>query len=321
MPFPRLLRVGTFLLAASATSPLTFPWSRSNENSKSSLAVAPKLREQGDWNHNWDFDAAIPTSPPTQYRRLKLVILVRHGQYDTKAAAPEQKVLTELGWKQAIATGKRLRELGYHIDCIVHSDMIRARQTTAGILSELDQVHLSETGILEVATRPPTLTDHEVVTQCSPLVSKSCPLLESSLMAEGPPPVEPEPSPPSRTKRLESLCPAELSDRINTQNRIGSSFHHHIHRRPVSITGERAFRGGPTGGRPFEVVVFVGHANVFRYWICRALQIPPEAWLRISLPHGSITELLVDITPPSECTVTALRIGDDGHIPVELQSR
>ncbi|KAL5106751.1 Serine/threonine-protein phosphatase Pgam5 mitochondrial [Taenia crassiceps] len=263
----------------------------------------------------------IMTGTSMKHRRLKLIILVRHGQYDTEGATPEQKVLTEVGWKQAVATGKRLRDLGYHIDCIVHSDMIRAQQTTAGILTELDQVHLSETGILEMMTKPPASTDQEVVIRCSPLTSRSYPLLESPLMAEGPPPIEPEPKSSSRTKHLESLCPAELADRINTQNRIFSSFHHHIHRRPVSATGELAFRGGPTGLRPFEVVLFVGHANVFRYWLCRALQLPPEAWLRISLPHGSITELLVDVTPPSECTVTALRIGDDGHIPVELQTR
>lgn len=83
----------------------------------------------------------------------------------------------------------------HSIDCIVHSDVIRAQQTTAGILSELDQVHLAETGILEVMTKPPALADHEVVVRCSPLASKSCSLLESPLMAEGPPPVEPEPNP------------------------------------------------------------------------------------------------------------------------------
>lgn len=43
----------------------------------------------------------------------KLIILVRHGQYDIKAEKSQNKVLTELGWKQAKAAGKRLRELGY----------------------------------------------------------------------------------------------------------------------------------------------------------------------------------------------------------------
>ncbi len=75
---------------------------------------------------------------------------------------------------------------------------------------------------------------------------------------------------------------------------------------------------------PLEIILFVGHANVFRYWLCKALQLPPEAWLRISLPHGSLSELLVEQTsggPTARCTVQALRVGDDGHLPVELQSR
>ncbi|VDM34351.1 unnamed protein product [Hydatigera taeniaeformis] len=317
----RLLRFSSFIFGASTSSLLIFPWNRHNGDLNDKFVKVPACEKRGTWNHNWDLDEAVSTPPPTQYRRLKLIIFVRHGQYDTKGATPEQKVLTEVGWKQAVATGKRLRDLGYHIDCIVHSDMIRAQQTAAGILSELDHVHLAETGILKVMDKSSALADQEIVIRCSPLSSKCCLLLESPLMAEGPPPIEPEPNPPSRIKYLESLCPSELSERINAQNRIGLSFHHHVHRKPISETGGLAFRGGPTGRRPFEVVLFVGHANVFRYWICRALQLPPEAWLRISLPHGSITELLIEITPHSECTVTALRIGDDGHIPVELQSR
>uniref|UniRef100_A0A1I8FCM1 Serine/threonine-protein phosphatase PGAM5, mitochondrial n=1 Tax=Macrostomum lignano TaxID=282301 RepID=A0A1I8FCM1_9PLAT len=35
--------------------------------------------------------------------------------------------------------------------------------------------------------------------------------------------------------------------------------------------------------------LLVCHANVIRYFVCRALQLPPEAWLRFSLDHASIT--------------------------------
>ncbi len=43
----------------------------------------------------------------------KLIILVRHGQCDTEADSRDKKVLTELGWKQAKAVGRCLREMGY----------------------------------------------------------------------------------------------------------------------------------------------------------------------------------------------------------------
>lgn len=53
------------------------------------------------------------------------------------------------------------------------------------------------------------------------------------------------------------------------------------------------------------------HANVIRYYVCRALQLPPEAWLRISLHHGSIT--WVTIRPSGRVTLRTL--GDSGFMP------
>lgn len=72
-----------------------------------------------------------------------------------------------------------------------------------------------------------------------------------------------------------------------------------------------------------ETVVFVGHANVFRYWLCRALQLPPEAWLRIQLYHGSVSCLVLDYDSESQgaCVVTATKIGEVGHMPKEMLSR
>jgi len=59
--------------------------------------------------------------------------------------------------------------------------------------------------------------------------------------------------------------------------------------------------------------ILVCHANVIRYFVCRALQFPPEAWLRLSLNHGSITWL--SITPSGRVVLRAL--GDSGHMPVD----
>jgi serine/threonine-protein phosphatase PGAM5 len=50
--------------------------------------------------------------------------------------------------------------------------------------------------------------------------------------------------------------------------------------------------------RPTEsesnVEVIVAHGNVIRYFLCRALQVPPEAWLRFNLPHCSVTSITID---------------------------
>ncbi|KAI4504686.1 hypothetical protein M0802_000236 [Mischocyttarus mexicanus] len=59
------------------------------------------------------------------------------------------------------------------------------------------------------------------------------------------------------------------------------------------------------------VTILVCHANVIRYFVCRALQFPPEAWMRMSLNHGSITWLM--IYPNGR--VTMVCFGDTGHMP------
>ncbi|KAF5307421.1 hypothetical protein FQR65_LT06935 [Abscondita terminalis] len=62
--------------------------------------------------------------------------------------------------------------------------------------------------------------------------------------------------------------------------------------------------------------LLVCHANVIRYFVCRALQFPPEAWLRLSLYHGSIT--WITITPKGRVILRTL--GDSGHIPADTIS-
>uniref|UniRef100_A0A7G3AY73 Serine/threonine-protein phosphatase PGAM5, mitochondrial n=1 Tax=Lutzomyia longipalpis TaxID=7200 RepID=A0A7G3AY73_LUTLO len=59
--------------------------------------------------------------------------------------------------------------------------------------------------------------------------------------------------------------------------------------------------------------LLVCHANVIRYFVCRALQFPPEAWLRISLNHASVT--WISILPSGRVLLRGL--GDSGHIPPE----
>ncbi|XP_044260111.1 serine/threonine-protein phosphatase Pgam5, mitochondrial-like isoform X1 [Tribolium madens] len=60
--------------------------------------------------------------------------------------------------------------------------------------------------------------------------------------------------------------------------------------------------------------VLVCHANVIRYFVCRALQLPAEAWLRMSLNHASIT--WITITPSGRVVLRCL--GDSGHMPPDV---
>lgn len=123
--------------------------------------------------------------------------------------------------------------------------------------------------------------------------------------------------------------------RASEGHRIALGFETHVHRHPVTESGQSAcsrlseYRTPDGDEQLVETILFVGHANVFRYWLCRALQLPQEAWLRISLYHGSITSLWISSTPlrggdtgtVAECTVTVDRVGDVGHLPRKLLSR
>jgi len=60
-----------------------------------------------------------------------------------------------------------------------------------------------------------------------------------------------------------------------------------------------------------EFTIIVCHANVIRYFLCRALQLPPEAWLRYCPFNCSLTYLTVRPTGSVSCRM----VGDIGHLP------
>ena len=66
-------------------------------------------------------------------------------------------------------------------------------------------------------------------------------------------------------------------------------------------------------GHHHEVEIIVCHANVIRYFLCRALQLPPEAWLRYCPFNCSLTYFTIRPTG----TVSCRMVGDCGHLPYE----
>ncbi|CAB3222106.1 unnamed protein product [Arctia plantaginis] len=87
--------------------------------------------------------------------------------------------------------------------------------------------------------------------------------------------------------------------------RIEAAFRKYFHRAPPEQTED-------------SYTILVCHANVIRFFVCKALQFPPEGWLRISLNHGSIT--WVSINPNGSVILRAL--GDTGHMdPQYITSR
>lgn len=83
-------------------------------------------------------------------------------------------------------------------------------------------------------------------------------------------------------------------------DRIEAAFHKYFYRST-----------NPEMAHDFEIIV--GHGNVIRYFLCRAMQLPPEAWLRIGTFNCSIT--YITIAPNGYCSVRM--VGDVGHLSYE----
>ncbi|XP_037634477.1 serine/threonine-protein phosphatase PGAM5, mitochondrial isoform X2 [Sebastes umbrosus] len=86
--------------------------------------------------------------------------------------------------------------------------------------------------------------------------------------------------------------------------RIEAAFRRYIHRADAKQKEDS-----------FEIIVC--HANVIRYFVCRALQFPPEGWLRMGLNNGSITWLT--IRPSGRVALRTL--GDSGFMPPDKLTR
>ncbi|KAJ8285998.1 hypothetical protein GJAV_G00033340 [Gymnothorax javanicus] len=135
-------------------------------------------------------------------------------------------------------------------------------------------------------------------TETAHIISKYLPgveLVSCDLLREGAPI---EPVPPVSHWRPEAAQYHEDGARIE------AAFRHYIHRADAKQKEDS-----------YEIIVC--HANVIRYFVCRALQFPPEGWLRMGLNNGSITWLTV--RPSGRVALRTL--GDSGFMPPDKLTR
>ena len=112
--------------------------------------------------------------------------------------------------------------------------------------------------------------------EMSDLVDSSAVRNPTDLLCEGAPYMV---EPPKKSYQTERYARYLFDD----GSRIESAFRKYIHRGYQSTDEEAA---------P-QVAVIVCHANVIRYFVMRAMQVDPSAWLRITLHHGSVTKMRV----------------------------
>ncbi|KAM4746363.1 serine/threonine-protein phosphatase PGAM5, mitochondrial isoform 1-T1 [Anableps anableps] len=135
-------------------------------------------------------------------------------------------------------------------------------------------------------------------TETAHIISKHIPgveLVSCDLLREGAPI---EPVPPVTHWKPDAVQYHEDGARIE------AAFRRYIHRADPKQKEDS-----------YEIIVC--HANVIRYFVCRALQFPPEGWLRMGLNNGSITWLT--IRPSGRVALRTL--GDAGFMPPDKLTR
>ena len=70
----------------------------------------------------------------------------------------------------------------------------------------------------------------------------------------------------------------------------------------------------PAAGPEDEHDIVVCHGNVIRWFVTRALDVDPTAWLGMSVAHCSVTTIQVR----ADGSLKVLGVGDSGHLPYEM---
>ncbi|KAF4695915.1 SET and MYND domain-containing protein 3 [Perkinsus olseni] len=228
------------------------------------------------------------TASKKEYKPTVHLLLIRHGQYNLDS---DENELTELGKEQSRIVGQRLKQMtdGMKSDRygtrkikfkkLISSDVLRAKQT-AEIIHEVlggeEAVHYEDPD--------PILGRGLAVRAHADSYSKIRP---ARLLEEG--------------NRLEAAYrktggPETLADVGPAKEAVGED----------GDDEEDLTKG-------HEYYIVVCHMNVIRYFVCRALQLPPEAWLRMGGENCGITEIIVR----DDGGVSLARFGDNGHLTIE----
>lgn len=184
----------------------------------------------------------------------------------------EKRKLTPLGREQAALTGRRLATLLNHNCNITH---------------------------LRVSNMTRARETASIIARYLPGV----PFVEPDPKLNEGRPAHHIPTGPLSSKLIETLD--------DNHPRIEESFERYFYRGEAPAKGERNPQDGGNNHEKHEFEIIVCHANVIRYFLCRALQLPPEAWLRYCPFNCSLT--YVTIRPSGN--VSCRMLGDVGHMP------
>lgn len=86
-----------------------------------------------------------------------------------------------------------------------------------------------------------------------------------------------------------------------------------VARRSADLAFKTLFKS-PQRGQNIEVVV--AHGNVIRYWVCKALNISEDKWLKMDVRHASLTTIRVS----KKGHIVLLGFADIGHLPLKMRT-
>jgi len=260
----------------------------------------PHINDIEKFDFNWD-----GRQPLENKYAVKNIILIRHGQYDTSGETDLEQPLTAQGREQTRLSGERL---GKMLNFIKKEWEVKLQKK----LEKTDDSENSENSESEILARyqfpsvniiKSTMTRaRNTAEQVESELTKAG--LEWQVLAESDNIREHRPYPyvgraPGKLNSWDGKWEDE-ENYAEASLRIENGFKEFVHRSDESDKTES-----------FDVIC--GHANVHRYFVFRALQLPPEGWLKTGLPHGSITWLRV--YPKGYVAMRCF--GDAGFIPVE----
>jgi serine/threonine-protein phosphatase PGAM5 len=233
------------------------------------------------WERQWvsDWDGRHPREGSEALpgkRKVRHVVLVRHGQYSF-----DDKKLTDLGREQARVTGQRLREM-----------------TERPISDHYGTIHVKWKHFAH--------SDVARAKETAELIAKELkevPAVLDPILAEGWPCL-----PQSYSKEVR---PAKL---LEDSARIESAFRKYVKRVRDHKKDEKHDEGvgADDATEEHEYTLLVCHQNVIRYFVCRALQLPPEYWLRFKGDNCGITEIIIY----DDGRTSLAKFADVGHLDI-----
>lgn len=266
------------------------------------------------WDFNWDgrmldnfstlevLSTAEGLTKSHSTGTTRHILLIRHGQYEEKHYDDRKRVLTPIGRRQAQLTGKRLAQMVENIgaakvNAIYTSDLVRAKQTAwiiAKALPDSIPIQNPDPDLNEglpasiVPPRPDLVGLEDEVDENRERMERA--FRKYFFRADPPPELQ---------KALQQVAANPEDD--YTISPSGTVWP----RRKTTAPQKPAL---PKPNHEFDIIVC--HGNIIRYLACRALQLPPEAWLRLSVFNCSITYLMIKPNGYVSCRM----IGDIGHL-------